>query len=282
MRDFTRSFVTWTTKAIKKHPYYRYDGGFTGTYGDAYRVRMKVDATCRVDAGNGTSHEYFLMYPCRSEYTIATENFFQIPSSEWRTVFSATDHVAIARRPSTEPESRPRRRWRDDYADLTWDLREHPSARELRDGTSVVHATEGNQLINGVTTYVDTGTGLKVTVEFPIQLMNLDPANGLFQLCCGPVILPDLQTWDGEGVARMFLAEVAWSQFDYAEFILRREIEAAESERAWFDVVRGRDRLELWDPKNPPPTAQTLGRRNPSVYWEQWNLKAENVVLATP
>lgn len=136
-------------------------------------------------------------------------------------------------------------------------------------------------MMNGASTYTDAGTGLKITVEFPIQLINLDPANSLFQLYCGPVILPDLKTWDGEGVDRAFLAEVAWSQFDYAEFILRREVEMAETDRAWFDVVRGHDRRELWDPNNPPPESLAVRPRQPHVYWEQWSLQTENVVLAT-
>lgn len=85
MRDFTRSLLTWTTPPKDKHRYYKYDGGFVGTLGDFYRVRLKVDSTCRIDGG-AEPFEMFLMYPCRGEYTIARGSFFVIPSSEWRTV----------------------------------------------------------------------------------------------------------------------------------------------------------------------------------------------------
>jgi hypothetical protein len=45
----------------------------------------------------------------------------------------------------------------------------------------------------------------------------------------GPVPLPDLVTWDGVCVDRMFLAELAFSDFDYIEFALRRDVEASAS-----------------------------------------------------
>ena len=48
MLDFTRSFITWTTHPRKPHPYYRWDGGFVGEFGDAYRVRMQVDSTMHI------------------------------------------------------------------------------------------------------------------------------------------------------------------------------------------------------------------------------------------
>ncbi|MBM3465444.1 MAG: hypothetical protein FJX76_25405 [Armatimonadetes bacterium] len=280
MLDFTRSFVTWTTPPKQPHPHYKYDGGFVGTLGDVYRVRMQLDATCEiVEERTGRRDEMFLFYPCRSEYTIATSNFFQIPSGEWRAVFSRTNRVPIARRPSGEQAETRRAPWREHFVDLAWDVRSHPNAVPLTTGRDVVAATLANALLNARITYRDAARGVAVTVEFPIRLMNVDLEHGLFQPCCGPVIVPDLNTWDGAGVDRVFLAEVAFSQFDYAEFILRREIEPATEEKAWYHLVRGRNRYELWpgaaSPKGAPPTP----RPNASVYSETWELPTSNVVL---
>ena len=95
------------------------------------------------------------------------------------------------------------------------------------------------------------------------------------------MVLPDLATWDGTNVSRVFIADVAITAFDWVEFILRREVQAADSEREWLDRPRGRDRQELWDPEvkpegYPPP------RPSPTVYNETWELEASNVVLAAP
>ncbi|MDE2868146.1 MAG: hypothetical protein OXR64_13055 [Chloroflexota bacterium] len=279
MLDFTRSFITWTTHPRKPHPYYRWDGGFVGDLGDVYRVRMQVDSTMDIVTPSGSSITHYLNYPCRAELTIATEQFFMIPSGEWRAVFTREHGVPIARGPSDVPEPVARRPVLERYADMDFQPVTLPGAERLLDGHAVNEATQSGAVINGQTTYRDKATGLDIRVEFPIRLMNLHPDSGKFQLCCGPVIVPDMATWDGEGVDRVFLAEVALSQFDYVEFILRREIEPAESEKEWFHQVRGRDRLELWDPNNPPPEPLVLQRPRPHVYHETWALESENVIL---
>ena len=109
MLDFTRSFITWTTNPRKPHPYYRWDGGFVGDLGDVYRVRMQVDSTMDIISPSGSSITHYLNYPCRAELTIATEQFFMIPSGEWRAVFTREHGVPIARGPSDVPEPVARR-----------------------------------------------------------------------------------------------------------------------------------------------------------------------------
>ena len=92
------------------------------------------------------------------------------------------------------------------------------------------------------------------------------------------VLLPDLATWDGNDVRRVFLAEVALSSFDYVEFILRRAVEPAESELEWLQEVRGRDRNQLADPDNVP--ADHPPRRwRIHVYNEVWAQPATNVLF---
>ena len=76
--------------------------------------------------------------------------------------------------------------------------------------------------------------GLAITVEYPVNLINLNKDHSEFQVCTGPIILPDLATWDGSEVQRVFLAHVAFTEFDHVEFILRREVEAAPAEQEWL------------------------------------------------
>ena len=89
------------------------------------------------------------------------------------------------------------------------------------------------------------------------------------------MIVPDLQTWDGSQVSRVFLAHVAMTRFDHVEFILQRDVAAAPEERQWHDQPRGRDRLELLDPTNEPP-GYPPPRPQPTAYNEVWELAARN------
>ena len=100
MIDFSRSTFTWKSQPWKADPYYRWQGGFVGTESQVYQVRFTLDARCEVrhdDSGEAT--ELFLGAPCRSEYTTARRNLFQIPSGEWWMAFSARSSVSIARCP---------------------------------------------------------------------------------------------------------------------------------------------------------------------------------------
>jgi len=120
-----------------------------------------------------------------------------------------------------------------------------------------------------------------VTVEYPVNLINVNRENGTFQVCTGPLVLPDLATRNGGGVERVFLAQAAFTAFDYIEFILRREVAAAAGELAWLHHIEGRDRLELHDPGNRPP-GYPPPRPSPKVYHEVWELESENVLLRAP
>lgn len=280
MIDFERSHFTWKHRPWTHDPHYRWAGGFVGEEGQSYHVRFRLEAGCEIfDPAAGKVTRLYAGAPCRTEYTIARRNLFQVPSSEWRLVFSDQDSIAIARRPSWEPEPGERRPLTKAFAGTRLDLRQHPSPRVLRHGGEIAAATLSGELMNARSSYEDEERGLTVTVEYPVNLINIHEAGGEFQVCTGPVLLPDLATWDGTGVSRVFLADVAITAFDWVEFILRREVEAAESEREWLDRPRGRDRLELWDPE-VRPEGYPLPRPSPTVYNETWELEASNVVLA--
>ena len=92
--------------------------------------------------------------------------------------------------------------------------------------------------------------------------------------------LPDLATWDGAAVSRVFLAHAAFSAWDRAEFILRREVEPLASEHWWWEV-RGRDRRALRDPSQTP-TEPPLPRRPPTLYNETLVVTVRNEILIAP
>jgi hypothetical protein len=279
MIDFPRSTFTWKSHPWKPDPHYRWTGGFVGTPGQVYHVRFNLETRCEVrDETSGQTAELFLGAPCRSEYTIARRNLFQIPSNEFRFVFSRNSRLNIASRPSDEAEEAPTARLDDLFQEHRIDVRAFPETTELTDAGQIAEATLANAVLSAVSTYRDAERGFTVAVEYPVNLININPVDGEFQVCTGPVILPDLATWDGREVGRVFLAHVAFSQFDHVEFILCREVQVAPEEREWLDKPRGRDRLELIDPSDPPPDYPPA-RPRPTVYNETWELPASNVIL---
>lgn len=282
MIDFRRSMFFW--KSYPWHPdaFYKYTGGFVGTPGQVYQVRFNVEATCTIqDEASGQTNELFVGAPCRTEYTIATRNLFQVPSAEFRFAWSHALRLQIAARPSTEPEKLNIAKLSDAFQAHRTDLRSFTDVTELTTVREIGEAALANDLLNARSTYRDSARGLSVTIEFPVNLINVNTDDDEFQVCTGPVIVPDLATWDGQEVQRVFLAHVAFTHFDHVEFILQREVEAAPQERTWLDQPRGRDRWELRDPAQRPPNYPPV-RPRPTVYNETWELSATNVVLRAP
>lgn len=279
MINFPRSTFTWQSHPWHPDPYYRYPGGFVGEPGQAYHVRFNLEASCTItDEQSGAQTELFLGAPCRTEYTIAARNLFQVPSSEFRMPFSRRYRLALAKEPSTVQEEVTVALLSEAFQEHQIDLRTHSQVTTLADARAICDATLANDLLNAVSTYRDAAHGLTVSLEYPVNLINLNVPTTEFQVCTGPVILPDLATWDGAEIKRVFLAHVAFTAFDHVEFILQREVDAAPEARAWLDQPRGRDRLEMLDPTKMPP-GYPPPRPRPTVYNEVWELPATNLIL---
>jgi len=279
MINFPRSTFTWQIHPWVPDLYYKWAGGFVGKPGQVYHVRFDLDAACRLrDAQGRQVAECFLGAPCHTEYTIADTNLFQIPSAEWRLAFSAAHSLPIARRPSHEHEEVQATPLSRGFQSWQLNLRPFAGERVLTDAAAIAQATLAGAALNARTCYRDGRTGLEVELEYPVNVMNLNVADGEFQVCTGPVLLPDLATWDGATVHRVFLAHAAFSRFDRVEFLLRREVEAAPEERAWLDQPRGRDRFELTDPEKRPP-GYPPPRHRPTAFNETWELEARNAVV---
>ena len=279
MINYPRSTFTWKSHPWTADPYYKWTGGFVGTTGQAYHVRFNLEASCIVrHLASGKEAELFLGAPCRSEYTIASTNLFQVPSAEWRMAFSRTSSLYLAKHPSWESETAQTKPLSEGYEDYTIDICHYSPSSRLITVEQVIEASLANQVMNARSTYHDADKGFEVEVEYPVNLINFNEADGEFQVCTGPVLLPDLATWNGEDIQRVFLAHVAISRFDAVEFILQRQVEAAAHERAWLDQPQGRDRLELIDPNKVPPGGPSE-RPKLTAYNEVWELAGENVLL---
>ncbi len=275
MIDFNRSFVTWTIDWAEPDPVYAYPGGFVGEPGEATTSRIQIDAACEiVDEARGTACTIYLTAPCRSEFIIADDNLFQVPNGEFRAAVSDAFMVPIAAEPSRRDEGTRRQPVGARFLEFAIDVRT-ADAVALASDDSVVAASLAGTRLNARSTYRDDAHGLTVTVEYPIKLINLHAGGARYQVCTGAVALPDLTTWDGAGVDRVFVAHAAFTADDHVEFILRRSIEVAEHELAWAAAVRGRDRNQRHDGGEPVdrPRPRAAG------YYETWELAADNAIL---
>ena len=168
-------------------------------------------------------------------------------------LFGREETIPISYSPRDEPEDLKRSKISDLFAEHSFEIRTIEDAQEITTHDGVIDSTLADELMNARTTYLDEKRQVSVTLEFPVKLINLQKQEKLFQVCQGVVPIPDLATWDGTSVHRVFLADLAFSEFDYIEFILQRTVEVAEQEKEWYYQVRGRGRYELHDPSNPPP-----------------------------
>jgi hypothetical protein len=278
MIDYARSSFTWKSHPWKPDPHYRWMGGFVGVPGQAYHVRFTLQASCSVKYPDDDSPvDVYLGSPCRSEYTIAKRNLFQVPSGEWRMAFSKTHAVAIA---ESLDERGPYRAepLTSRFADHGINIREQLKVTEHDNADTVIEATLANQMMNARTTYHDQKSGCDVTLEYPVNVMNLNVEDKEWQVCTGPIIVPDTESWDGSQITRAYLAHVAISAFDHVEIIFRRPVDVTSDSAEWLDKPRGRDRLELRDPDNPPD-GDPSSRPRPHVYHDVWGLAAENRIL---
>jgi hypothetical protein len=236
-----------------------------GRHGQAYHVRFTLQASCTVEHPDTERPvEIFLGSPCRSEYTIAKRNLFQIPNGEWRMAFSRTHKVDIARS-LDDTDIASAEDLNVAFAGHDIDIRDHVAPEELRDADSITRSTLKNDILNGRSVYKDQESGFRVTLEYPVNVMNLNPANEEWQVCTGPIIVPNMRSLDGSQIGSVYLAHVAISAFDHVELIFRRPVEVSEEAAGWLDQPRGRDRLELLDPESPP-SSYPPGRPRPNVY----------------
>ena len=181
MINFPRSSFTWHSHPWQADPHYKWAGGFVGAAGQSYQVRFTLEARCLLrEAAGAELAELFLGAPCRSEYTIASENLFQIPSGEWRMPFSRRSIPVIASKPSDKVEDVRARPLVGAYRDYKIDIRTCAEATALTAVDAIVKSTLAGDAQNARTAYRDEATGIDVELEYPVNVMNLNAADGEF------------------------------------------------------------------------------------------------------
>ena len=265
MINYHGSTFTWKSKPSKDQ-YYRYPGGFVGSPGDMYQVRFNIQSSYIIKSStNDQSEEVFLGSPCRSEYTIASHNLFQVPSREFRMAFTKTHEIPISSNSSSDKNEYEFSSLSEKFIDHRLDIRSYKHYQELQSPAQIIKATLEGDLINVKTNYLDTESGLLVSIEFPVNLINVDAKENKFQVCTGPILVPDISSWKIGKTGRAFIAHIALSSLDKIEVILRREVIPQNSELSWLAEPVGLDRNELID-KNTRPIDYPVQRWELNTY----------------
>jgi hypothetical protein len=216
MTDFGNSYISWSA------PYDPADRRVPGHKPWGNSARILVDARCTLlDGASEVIDELYLIAPCRGEWMYQEDHLFQIPSAEFRLIYSRDRYLQVGKK-MIEDAERPGSRTNDRFLDLTFSVQPVPSSTELTTDDQVIAATLGNRPINAKTEIWDEASGRRAILEYPIRTMNYHAERRRFQVDTGPVIFPDLTSAAEHSVDRCALAHVIYNRFDRAEFICKR------------------------------------------------------------
>jgi hypothetical protein len=216
--DFQSSFMTWDIPYRKDaRPHARHNI----PHGNLARIALEalIDV---IDLQSGASERFVLIAPCRTEWVYAENRLFQLPSGEYRNIYSLSHQRSLSRRITFDGSPAKGHPVSDQFRSLKIDVRPHEHIRPLRTAAEIVQATAANVPLIGRTQIDDPAGKLRYVLEYPIRTMNFQPITNSFQVDTGPLLVPDFDANVTKTIDRLEMAHVAYNRLDRAEFILRR------------------------------------------------------------
>ena len=187
------------------------------------KARIQLDAIVEViDEETGASEQFVLIVPCRAEWVYAEKQLFQIPSRDYRNIYSLTEERRMGRAITYGGESHRGHPVSDTFQSLEIDIVRFPRGRVLDTPAAVNEATGNNVPLVGRTQIREEARRKRYVLEYPIKTMNFRPENSSFQVDTGPLLVPDFDSGEAKTIDRLEMAHVVYTRLDYAEFILRR------------------------------------------------------------
>ena len=215
--DFNNSYITWSV------PHNPNDKRVPGHKPWGNSARILIDARCElIDEKSGVSEEFVLIVPCRTEWMYQEENLFQIPSREYRGIWSRTRQMSVGKGVIYEGEQKRCAPTKDTFTSLHFTVRSFPSATVLQTNEAVVKATLKELPLVAQTEIWDEQRQIRAIIEYPVKTMNFHPERKRFQVDTGPLPLPDFTSDAEEQIEWFSLAHVVYNTFDRAEFIIRQ------------------------------------------------------------
>lgn len=213
--DFGNSYMSWSIPADPN------DKRVPGHMPWGNSARILIDARCTIsDDAHGTSLETYLIAPCRTEWMYRENDLIQIPSGEYRVIFSQDRQIAVGKH-IDEPAARTGSISTSAFTTLDFTIRSVPAVA-LESDQAIVDATQRFVPIVATTEIVNAERGLRALLEYPIRTMNIHPERVRFQVDTGPLIFPDFSLEPEHLIDHCKLAHTVFNTFDYAEFICKQ------------------------------------------------------------
>ena len=215
--DFQASFMTWdfpNPGSTEKHDI---------PHGNMARIQL--DAMIDViDDSSGDSERFILIQPCRTERVYKEDRLFQIPSGEYRVIYSLERHRSVGKAMTYQGGVSKGSPVKDNFRSLVIDVVTFPNTRVLQTPAEVNEATGANHPLVGRSEIKDPQLPLRYVIEYPIKTMNFMPKDNSYQIDTGPLLVPDFDLEANSAIDRLEMAHVAFNHKhpNLAEFILRK------------------------------------------------------------
>ena len=226
--DFSRSFLTFRIDTEKKPPR-------TVSHQPPYSLnnaRIQLECRCRVvEKQSGVSRTFILGANCKTERVGVPRDIWLEPNADFVPVFSDTRFLVIKTYAQTrmqvdlyppgsgQQSDRQSGSLDDAYDSFRVDLVERPGEL-LSSAALIVEATLANQPLVA-RTEIDTPR-YSATLEYPINTMNANERDMVYQTDTGPVLLPDFDCEPDALLERMDLAFAAFNCPDWVELLVRK------------------------------------------------------------
>ena len=216
--DFQSSFMTWDVPyRDDPRPYARHNT----PHGNMARIQLDAIIDI-IQLATGERERFILIAPCRTEWVYAADRLFQVPSAEYRNIYSLTQERSMGRRITHSGGQSHGHPVKPRFRSLKIDVQTLAKTGHMQTAADIVKATAANEPLVGRTQIDDPGGKLRYVLEYPIKTMNFQPKTNSFQVDTGPLLVPDFDSKEQQPIDRLEMAHVAYNQLDRAEFILRR------------------------------------------------------------
>ncbi len=217
--NFQASFMTWD------YPPPAYTEKHDIPFGNIARIQLDAMIDVIDDSGGG-SERFVLIQPCRTERVYKEDRLFQIPSAEYRVIYSLEQQRSVGKAMTYGGRRPVGRLVKDSYRSLVIDVVTFPDTRVLRTPAEVNEATAANHPLVGRTEIKDPRLPSRYVIEYPIKTMNFMPKDNSYQIDTGPLLVPDFDLDQTSAIDRLEMAHVAFNHKapDLAEFILRQPV----------------------------------------------------------
>ena len=216
--DFQSSYMTWDVPyRIDPRPYARHNA----PHGNMARIQLDAIIDV-VQTATSKCERFVLIAPCRTEWVYAEDHLFQLPSREYRNIYSLTQRRGMGRGITHTIEQSRGEPVSPTFRSLTIDVHSFGQTRLLKTAAAIVEATAQNTPLVGRTVITHPDGQTRYVLEYPVKTMNFQPRTDSFQVDTGPILVPDFTANAQQPIDQLEMAYIAYNRLDRAEFILRR------------------------------------------------------------